>query len=137
MQGYSFALSKQRSALANATSDCAHRLELHKHGQVVVDDTAVGSLRSGVVVDHCAGVAAQPDLINTTCTYPQFTAALNAQAPDVAQELSADPLAQMFLQQFLAALADQRQRMITDALGTDGQQATEELLPVLSSCINY
>ena len=56
------------------------------------------------------GVAsADPDLgplVNTTCTYPQAMAALNAQSPAAAQEFSASPTAQAWLRTFLGAPVD-------------------------------
>jgi hemophore-related protein len=103
-----------------------------------------------------AGVAsAQPDLsplINTTCSYQQVTAALGAQAPDLAAELSKYPPAQAKLQRFLAAPVDARQTMVQQALAahpqwqntidgkagtSQGRQVQSELLAVAGTCNNY
>lgn len=54
-----------------------------------------------------AGIAsADPDLdlaINTTCSYPQVIAALNAQDPQFGKALSQSPILQRGLREFLAA----------------------------------
>ncbi|ULN40965.1 hemophore-related protein [Mycolicibacterium crocinum] len=99
--------------------------------------------------------SAQPDLsplVNTTCTYQQVMAALGAQAPDLAAELSKYPPAQAKLQKFLAAPIDTRQKLIQQALAShpqwqttidektgtsQGQQAQSVLLAVAGTCNNY
>ncbi len=62
-----------------------------------------------------SGVAcAQPDLgpaINTTCSYSQVVAALNAQSPVAAAELNGSPTAQAALRGFLGSSPDQRQQI--------------------------
>ncbi|KKW65761.1 hemophore-related protein [Mycolicibacterium elephantis] len=59
-----------------------------------------------------AGVAsAAPDLgpaINTTCTYGQLVAALEAQNPQVAAAFNKTPIVQRGLNEFLAAGPEQR-----------------------------
>jgi len=61
-----------------------------------------------------AGVAsADPDLdpiVNTTCTYAQAMAALNAQDPQAAAAFNSSPANGSFLRQFLASPPDQRTR---------------------------
>ncbi|NTY59401.1 hemophore-related protein [Mycolicibacterium sphagni] len=99
--------------------------------------------------------SAQPDLsplVNTTCSYQQVTAALTAQAPDLAAELSKYPPAQAKLQKFLAAPVDTRQKMVQQAFAahpqwqdtidqkagtSQGQQAQSVLLAVAGTCNNY
>src|SRR5277367_4760172 len=75
---------------------------------------AVGGLALSLTAG--AGVAsADPDLgpvVNTTCSYSQFTAALNAQDPAAAANFNASPVAQGYLRQFLAAPPAQRQQML-------------------------
>jgi hemophore-related protein len=84
----------------------------------------VGGLLASLTVG--AGIAtAQPGLdaiINTTCSYPQVMAALNANSPDAAGELSSSPLATIWLQQLLAAPPDQRRQMINDVQGMPAVQ---------------
>ena len=71
----------------------------------------------GLALSLTAGVgvaSADPDLgpaVNTTCTYPQFVAALNAQDQEAAAAFNASPATQSGLRQFLAAPPDQRQTM--------------------------
>ena len=59
-----------------------------------------------------AGVAsADPDLgpiVNTTCSYPQVMAALNAQDPAAAGQINSSSMAQSSLQRFLAAPPSER-----------------------------
>ena len=53
----------------------------------------------GALVALAAGsgiAAAQPDvesIVNSTCTYPQVMAALNAQSPEAAGQIGASPVA--------------------------------------------
>jgi hemophore-related protein len=88
------------------------------------------------------GVAsAEPDLsplINTTCSYPQAMAALNAQSPDAAAAFSASPLAQVWLRSFLASSGDQRQRMLQSLQGSRAaQQYVGVALQAANTCNNY
>ena len=92
----------------------------------------------GLALSLTAGVGvayAGPDLgplINTTCTYSQVLAALQAKAPDMANALSADPQAQAGLRQFLALTPDQRRKYASNA-----PQVPQPLLDVLGTCNNY
>jgi hemophore-related protein len=84
--------------------------------------------------------AAQPDLgplINTTCSYPQAVAALNAESPDAAQAFSASPVAQVWLRSFLGSSPDQRQRMLQVLQGGRAQQYLGAALQAAGSCNNY
>jgi hemophore-related protein len=88
------------------------------------------------------GVAsADPDLsplLNTTCTYPQAMAALNAQSPAAAQQFAASPVAQTWLRRFLGAQLDQRQGMIQQVQSLPGAQQYEGLvLQVANTCENF
>jgi hemophore-related protein len=61
-----------------------------------------------------AGIASADPLdpiINTTCSYGQVMAALNAQSPGAAAQLNASPIAQTYLRQFLASPPPQRAAM--------------------------
>jgi hemophore-related protein len=112
----------------------------------------MSNLTSMKLVVACAGLAlslttgvgvasAGPDLgplVNTTCSYSQVVAALNAQSPDLAKELSAYPIAQTMLQRFLASPPDQRQQMVQRAQGTTwGQQYGGSFLQIANTCNNY
>jgi hemophore-related protein len=89
-----------------------------------------------------AGIAsAQPDLspvINTTCSYPQVIAALNAQDPRAAKSFTSTPFAVSWLQQFLNSGPAQRQGMAQQIQNTPGTaQYTGLVLQVASTCNNF
>ncbi|KUI06070.1 hemophore-related protein [Mycobacterium sp. IS-3022] len=89
-----------------------------------------------------AGVAsAAPDLgpaINTTCTYPQFVAALNAERPEAAAGFNASPPDQSAIQQFLASPPSERAAMAQMVASNPGAaQAIPVLQHVFSVCNNY
>ena len=94
------------------------------------------SLTTGVAV-----ASAQPDLgplINTTCSYSQVVAALNAQSPELASQFSAQPMAQSMLRRFLASPVDQRQQIAQHVLGMPlGQQSNIPTLQIANTCNNY
>lgn len=113
---------------------------------------AVGALVLTMSSVAGMGIAsAVPDLgplINTTCSYPQIVAALNAQAPELAQQLSDHPQAQARLKQFLALPIDQRQQTVQQLLAAHPQwQSTidekagssegQQILQVADTCHNY
>jgi hemophore-related protein len=93
-----------------------------------------------------AGVAsADPDLspaINTTCSYSQVVAALNAQSPLAAAELNESPTAQAALRGFLDSSPDQR-RQIADELESEPDtrlyvnQYGGFVVQVANTCNNY
>ncbi len=96
----------------------------------------------GLSLTTAVGVAsADPDasaIVNTTCSYPQVVAALNAQSPDLANQLSASRMAQSSLQRFLASPPDARQQTVQQLQNTRwGQQYTSALLQVANTCNNY
>jgi hemophore-related protein len=73
---------------------------------------------SGVLMSvfASAGIAsAAPDveaIVNSTCTYPQVMAALQAQDPAAASQLSGSPMATGWLQQLVASPPDGRRAMV-------------------------
>ena len=87
------------------------------------------------------GVAsAQPDLsplVNTTCSYPQVIAALNAGSPGAAQTFNGSVLAQAWLRSFLASPPDQRQHMLQGLTGSRAQQYLGPALQAAATCNNY
>jgi hemophore-related protein len=96
----------------------------------------------GLSLTTAVGVAsADPDvspLINTTCSYPQVVAALNAQSPDLANQLNASPMAQSSLQRFLASPPDSRQQTVQQLQNTRwGRQYASALLQIANTCNNY
>lgn len=77
-------------------------------------------------------------VINTTCTYPQVLAALNAQDPAAAAQFDASPVAQGWLNQFLAAAPPQRQQMIDQAQSSPaGQPYVGVMIRVANTCKNF
>jgi hemophore-related protein len=89
-----------------------------------------------------AGVAsAAPDtnaIVNSTCTYPQVMAALNAENPDVAAQVTGNPLANSWLQQLVAAPPAQRQVMVNQAQQVPAVQQYSGLIgQVANTCNNY
>jgi hemophore-related protein len=88
------------------------------------------------------GIAsAEPDIstvVNTTCTYDQVIAALNAHSPADGAEFTASPIATNWLQSFLASPVDQRQRMIQQVQNAPGAQAyTGLVVQVANTCKNF
>ncbi|MUL83401.1 MULTISPECIES: hemophore-related protein [unclassified Mycolicibacterium] len=89
-----------------------------------------------------AGVAsAQPDfsaVVNTTCSYEQVMAALNAQRPDLAQEFNASPFAQGALRNFLASGPVERQQTVAQLQGSPmAQQYFGPINLIAGSCNRY
>ena len=98
----------------------------------------------GVLLSLIAGggiASAAPDvnaIANSTCTYPQVMAALNAQAPDAANQLSASPMASAWLQRLVASPPDQRQQMVAQLQRMPAlQQYTGLISQVTSTCSSY
>lgn len=103
---------------------------------------AVAAGGTAVVLSAGAGIAsAVPDLgpiINTTCTYSQVHAALNAQNPAAAADFDANPNAQGMLQMFLNAPPAKRQQLATMVQGMpEAQQYVGTITQVANSCNNY
>jgi hemophore-related protein len=97
---------------------------------------AVGGLTLSLTAG--AGVAsADPDLgsaVNTTCTYDQVLAALNAQDPI----LASDPEMQAGLQQFVAGSPSQRRQIAQGIVSNpDTQPYVGTLLQTFATCNNF
>jgi hemophore-related protein len=97
----------------------------------------VGGLASSLTAG--AGVAsANPDLgsaVDTTCTYPQFVAALNAQNPQYGSLLDSTPELQTQLQQFLAGSRDQRQQW-AQAVVNNRNPTNQQIIPILKTAFD-
>ena len=87
-------------------------------------------------------------LVTTSCSYGQITAALNAQAPDLATMLNHRPQMQARLQQFLSLPVDQRQQRIAQEQAANpqmqqviasaiGPQGVQEITQIANTCQNY
>jgi hemophore-related protein len=91
-----------------------------------------------------AGIASADDLspaaINTTCSYPQVVAALNAQSPGAGAKLTSSGIASGFLQRYLASPPPQRIQMAQQA-EAQFPQAANEYLPMINqvavTCNNF
>ena len=89
-----------------------------------------------------AGIAsAQPDvspIINSTCTYPQVMAALNAENPDAANQVTSNPVANAWLQQLVASPPAGRRQMVQQAQGVPAvQQYSGLIFQVAGTCNNF
>ena len=102
---------------------------------------AVAAAGMALSLSAGAGVASADDMsavVNTTCSYPQVIAALNAHSPADGAQFTSNPLAVNWLQQFLASPVDQRQQMIQQVQGAPGAQAyTGLVVQVANTCKNY
>ena len=132
--GLRWAISQQSSNWAIRVG--AMRIRVLLSGPAVAAGGLALSLTAG------AGVAsADPDLtpiINSTCTYTQWTAALHAQNPDAASVFDAQPASQSFVRQFIASPPDQRASMAQMVMSMPG---SDQNLPIIqqafSACNNY
>jgi hemophore-related protein len=99
---------------------------------------------SGVLLSLIAGsgiASAFPDptpIINSTCSYPQVMAALNAQDPALAAQLQANPMATGWMHQLVNAGPAQRAQMVHQAENTPGvTQYTNVIMSVATTCNNF
>lgn len=105
---------------------------------------ALGGLAVATVVSLTVGTGianAEPNLdsaVNTTCTYPQFVSALNAQNPVYGGVLNSSPDMQSTLRQFIDAPRDMRQKMATAIVNYPPNQPYIGLLQsVFDTCSNF
>jgi hemophore-related protein len=101
---------------------------------------AVGGL--GLSLFAGVGIAsadpAVDSAINTTCSYPQVVAALNAQSPAAAAKFNSSPMAQGWLQNFLASSPPQRAQMAQQAQGMPGAAKYIGLIgQIATTCNNF
>jgi hemophore-related protein len=104
--------------------------------------TKLAAATAGVAVALIAGggiASAAPDpILNTTCSYPQVIAALNAQSPDAANQFTSNGMATGWLQAFLGAPPDQRQQLYNQAQGVPQFQQNRGLInQVAHTCNNF
>jgi hemophore-related protein len=103
---------------------------------------AVAVASAALPLAAAAGVAsADPDLgpiVNTTCSYPQVMAALNAQDPAAAAQFNSSSMAQSALQSFLAAPPPQRLQMAQRMQSSPrAQQYFGLIQQVAATCNNF
>lgn len=106
--------------------------------------TKGGVAAGGLALALTAGAgsaAADPDLgpaVNSTCSYEQFEAALNAQDANAAAAFQASPAMQSGLRQFLAAPPDQRRHMAQQLASHPANKPYIGLLQqVFNTCNSY
>jgi hemophore-related protein len=76
--------------------------------------------------------------INTTCSYPQVVAALNAQSPAAAAKFNNSAMAQGWLRSFLASPPPQRAQMAQQAEGMPGAAQYIGLIgQITTTCNNF
>ena len=93
-------------------------------------------LSTGAGVASAQGV--DDAIINSTCTYPQVIAALNAQSPDLASQLEATPAATAWLRGLIAASPDQRRNLVAQARSFPGvNEYTGFITQVAYTCSNF
>jgi hemophore-related protein len=100
---------------------------------------AVGGV--AVTLTAAAGVASADPLdpvINTTCNYNQVIAALNATDPAAAAQFQQSPIAQSYLNQFLASPPGKRRQMAAQIQAMPQAAAYfNDVVAVAGSCNNY
>ncbi|MDD7813356.1 hemophore-related protein [Mycobacterium sp. CSUR Q5927] len=105
--------------------------------------TRLAAAAGGVALALSAAgaAAADPDqdpAVNTTCSYSQVVAAMNAQSPETAAQFEATPMAKSFLQNFLASPAPQREEMLQQAQGVpEAAQFVNMVGPIAKTCDKY
>lgn len=109
---------------------------------------------TGVVLGFAPVAASEPagKLIDTTCSYPQVTAALQAEAPQMADRLKQRPEAQSKVQELLALPVPERRERVQGFLDRNpdvrasvetrkstpqGQETLAKLNRVAETCHNY
>jgi hemophore-related protein len=106
------------------------------------------SLAAGGTTASADTASVLAPLVDTKCSYAQITAALKADAPDLAALLNGRPQAQARLQQLLALPIDQRQQRLDQQLAANpqaqnminaqiGSPRAQELTNVVNDCSRY
>ncbi len=97
-----------------------------------------GLMMSLAVGSGIASAAPEDAIVNSTCTYPQVMAALNAESPAAAQLVNENPMAAGWIQSLVAAPPDQRRAMIQQAQRMPAVQAYSGVISgVVNTCNNY
>jgi hemophore-related protein len=77
-------------------------------------------------------------IVNSTCTYPQVIAALTAQDPAAANQVTSSPIATGWIQNLVAAPPAKRQQLIDQVRGVPQVAQNVGLISqVANSCNNY
>ena len=99
---------------------------------------AVGGLALSFTAGAEVAVADPLDpAINTTCSYSQAVAALNAQSPATAEQFNESPAAQAWMRTFFASPMDQRRQMAQEAQSVPGaRQYIGLVVQIANTCNN-
>jgi hemophore-related protein len=77
-------------------------------------------------------------IVNSTCSYPQVIAALTAQDPGAANQVTSSPVATGWIQSLVAAPPAKRQEMIDQVRGVPQIQQNVGLISqVANTCKNF
>jgi hemophore-related protein len=102
---------------------------------------AVGGAGVALALTAGAGVASADPMdaaISTTCNYGQVVAALNATDPGAAAQFQSSPLAQSYLQRFLASGPVQRRQLLNQAAAyPQAAGYVNDLNNVAATCNGY
>ena len=76
--------------------------------------------------------------MNSSCSYPQVMAALNAQSPESAKQIQSNQMANSWLQQLVASPPDGRRAMIAQIQAYPQLNSYTGLInSVAASCSNF
>lgn len=115
-----------------------------KNHMLKVSRTKLAVMIGGMAlsVPMSVGIAsAQPDLgpvINTTCSYDQVMAAMNAERPDLAAQFKAQPMALGMLRTFMNSGPVERQNTVNQIAAYPGAASyLGATLQLAGTCNNY
>lgn len=121
-----------------------NRVGKGKNHMLKVSRTKLAVVIGGMAlsVPMSVGIAsAQPDLgpvINTTCSYDQVMAAMNAERPDLAAQFNAQPMALGMLRSFMNSGPVERQNTVNQISAYPGAASyLGATLQLAGSCNNY
>ncbi|HYO02537.1 MAG TPA: hemophore-related protein [Mycobacterium sp.] len=100
----------------------------------------LGGLAMALMAGSGLASAAPSDavIVNSTCTYPQVIAALNAEDPVAANTLASNPMANGFLQDLVNSPPGQRQQKIDQVRAYPAAAQYSGLIAqVANTCSNY
>lgn len=104
----------------------------------IISKSAIIAAVGAVSLSLGAGVANADPVIDTTCSYNQVIAALNAENPTLASKFASNPLAGGMLANFLASPPAERQKLAANFAQTDwGQKYFGAMASIAGVCNNY